>query len=60
MTPLHHRLPRQAGALEVRVEKSGYSSKILTIPQGQDYRGSIRLERVAEPDPSGGEHIIKL
>jgi len=60
VTPLHHRLPRQAGALEVRVEKSGYSSKSLTIPQDQDYRGSIRLERVAEPDPSDGEHIIKL
>ena len=60
VTPLHHRLPRQTGALEVRVEKSGYSSKSLTIPQDQDYRGSIRLEHVAEPDPDDGEHIIKL
>ncbi len=60
VTPLHHRLPRQTGALEVRVEKSGYSSKSLTIPQDQDYHGSIRLERAAEAEPSGGEHIIKL
>jgi serine/threonine-protein kinase len=60
LTPLHHRLPRQTGTLEVRVEKSGYSSKSLTIPQDQDYHGSIRLERAAEAEPSGGEHIIKL
>jgi len=62
VTPLHHRLPRQSGALEVRVEKSGYLPRSLTIPQGQDYRGSIRLERAGEPEPEqgGGEHIIKL
>jgi serine/threonine-protein kinase len=60
LTPLHHRLPRQEGALEVRVEKSGYLSKSLTIPQGQDYHGSVRLERAGEPEPAGGEHIIKL
>ena len=60
LTPLHHRLPRQEGALEVRIEKSGYLSRSLTIPQGQDYRGSVRLERAGEPEPAGGEHIIKL
>jgi serine/threonine-protein kinase len=59
VTPLHHRLPRQAGALEVRVEKNGYLSRTLTIPQDQDYHGSIRLERAGEPEPAG-EHIIKL
>ena len=59
LTPLHQRLPRQEGALEVRVEKSGYLSRSLTIPQGQDYRGSVRLERAGEPEPAG-EHIIKL
>src|SRR5262249_34519435 len=60
VTPLHHRLPRQTGGLEVRVEKSGYLSKSLTIPQEQDYHGSVRLERAGEPEPTGGEHIIKL
>ncbi len=60
VTPLHHRLPRQDGALELRLEKSGYVTKSLTIPQNQDYHGSIRLERAAEPEPMGGEHIIKL
>jgi len=61
VTPLHHRLPRQASPLEVRVEKSGYLPKSLTIPQNQDYRGSIRLDRTAEPEPGGSsEHIIKL
>jgi serine/threonine-protein kinase len=60
VTPLHHRLARQEGALEVRVEKSGYLSKSLTIPQGQDYHGSVRLERAGEPEPAAGEHIMKL
>ncbi len=59
VTPLHHRLARQAAPLEVRVEKSGYLPKALTIPQDQDYHGSIRLERAAEHE-TGGEHIIKL
>ena len=60
VTPLHHRLARQAAPLEVRVEKSGYLPKALTIPQDQDFHGSIHLERAAENEPSGGEHIIKL
>ena len=65
VTPLHQVRDRSDGSFQVRVEKPGFVSRTVTIPQRQDYRGTIRLDRAGaaeprEPPASGGEHIIKL
>jgi len=65
VTPLHQVRDRGEGSFQVRVEKPGFVSRTVTIPQRQDYRGTIRLDRAGaaeprEPPASDGEHIIKL
>src|SRR6185295_6824785 len=65
VTPLHQVRDRGEGSFQVRVEKPGFVSRTVTIPQRQDYRGTIRLDRAGggeprQPPASDGEHIIKL
>jgi hypothetical protein len=68
VTPLHEVRDRGEDALQVRIEKPGFVPRTVHISQRQDYRGTIRLERVGggearaprEAPESGGEHIIKL
>jgi serine/threonine-protein kinase len=72
VTPLHQTFDRRDRPLAIRIEKTGYLPKSLTIPRLEDYRGpTVKLERAGEPhererevrpprEPATGEHIIKL
>jgi len=62
VTPLDQPVELVPAGLKIRIEKSGFLSKSASIPPGQDYRESFRLEKVSKASPPviGTERIIKL